>query len=275
MLLALGSAPARASDDLPLKSTAVLVADEATGEFLMSRNADVVMPIASLTKLMTALVVVTAKLPMDEILEISDEDIDREKHTHSRLKVGTRLTRAEMLLLALMSSENRAAMALSRGYPGGREAFLAQMNAKALSLGMTSSHFADPAGLSMETMSTARDLLRLVSATDAESIIRSDSTQAEGTVAIGGRLMTFRNTNPMIRNGSDWDIELQKTGFTNEAGRCLVMRASTLNRRMTMIFLDSEGTLTRFADAMRVRHQLEMEYRQQPTRVATESHRSS
>jgi D-alanyl-D-alanine endopeptidase (penicillin-binding protein 7) len=258
LFCASGAAQVQAADDLSVRSFAALVVDQDTGEPLISKNADVVRPIASLTKLMTALVVLDAHLPMDEILEISDEDIDREKGTHSRLSVGTHLSRSDMLLLALMSSENRAAMSLSRNYPGGRTAFIAQMNAKARSLGMTSSHFADPAGLSSDTVSTARDLLRLVGAADEHATIRNDSTSPEGTVLVHGHEMTYVNTNHLVRNNDPaWDIELQKTGFTNEAGRCLVMRASTLNHQLSMIFLDSIGTLTRFADAMRVRKHLE------------------
>jgi len=256
ILFAIGPVRVQASSDWSLRSFAVLVVDQDTGEALVSKNADVVMPIASLTKLMTALVVLDARLPMDEMLEISEEDIDREKGTHSRLKVGTRLCRGDMLLLALMSSENRAAMALSRDYPGGRAAFIAQMNAKARSLGMTSSHFADPAGLSSETTSTARDLLRLISAADTQATIRNDTTRPEGTVVVRGRELQFVNTNRMVRNNHDWDIELQKTGFTNEAGRCLVMRATTLDRKLSMVFLNSIGKLTRFADAARVRQRL-------------------
>jgi D-alanyl-D-alanine endopeptidase (penicillin-binding protein 7) len=255
-LLAISPAPARAAGDPSLKSLAVLVVDQDTGESLISKNADVVMPIASLTKLMTAVVVLDARLPMDEMLEITDDDVDREKHTHSRLAVGTRLSRSQMLLLALMSSENRAALSLSRAYPGGREAFISHMNAKAASLGMTSTHFADPAGLSSDSVSTARDLLRLVSAADTHAVIRSDTTQLEETVKLRGRPTTFINTNHMIRKKRDWDIELQKTGFTNEAGRCLVMRASTLNRKLSMAFLNSFGPLTRFADAARTREYL-------------------
>jgi len=256
ILLAIGPARVQAAEDLPLKSFAVLVVDQDTGEPLISKNADVVVPIASLTKLMTALVVLDARQPMNEMLEISDDDVDHEKHTHSRLVVGTRLSRADMLLLALMSSENRAAMSLSRAYPGGRAAFIARMNAKARALGMNSSHFADPAGLSAETTSTARDLLRLVSAADAQAVIRNDSTHTEEAVLVHQHRLKFVNTNRMVRNNRDWDIELQKTGFTNEAGRCLVMRATTLNHTLSMVFLNSVGTLTRFADARRVREHL-------------------
>ncbi len=257
ILLMVGPAQVLASGDPSLRSFAALVVDQDTGESLISKNADVVVPIASLTKLMTALVVLDAHLPMDEMLEIDNDDIDRERHTRSRLPVGTRLSRADMLLLALMASENRAAMALSAAYPGGRPAFITHMNAKARALGMTSSHFADPAGLSNETTSTARDLLRLVNAADAQAVIRDDSTREEGTVLVRRHEMRFVNTNRMVRNSRDWDIELQKTGFTNEAGRCLVMRATTLNHTLSMVFLNSVGTLTRFADAKRVREHLE------------------
>jgi len=248
-----------ASDDLALKSSAAMVMDQDTGEVLAVKNPDVVLPIASLTKLMTALVVVEAKLPMDEILEIGSDDVDTTRHTFSRLTVGTRLRRDELLLLALMSSENRAAMALSRNYPGGRTAFISRMNIKAQALGMTSTHYADPAGLLNQSVSTARDLSRLLSAANAEPLIRSDTTQPEGTVIVKGRTLTFVNTNRLVRGAGDWDIALQKTGFTNEAGRCLVMEVSMLNRRLAMVFLDSNGTLTRYADAARVRRRLELE----------------
>ena len=246
--------PAHASDGL--RSYAALVVDRDTGETLISKNADVVVPIASLTKLMTALVVLESHPDMNETLEVTSDDLDREKHTYSRVGVGTRLSRSDMLLLALMSSENRAAMALSRSYPGGRPAFIARMNVRARELGMNSSHFADPAGLSDATTSTAHDLLRLMNAANAQPLIRHDSTHEKEIVRIRGRPMQFVNTNRMVRNSHDWDIELQKTGFTNEAGRCLVMRASTLDRRLSMVFLNSVGTLTRFADAKRVREQL-------------------
>jgi D-alanyl-D-alanine endopeptidase (penicillin-binding protein 7) len=243
---------------LALASHAALVVDQDSGETLVTKNSDIEMPIASLTKLMTALVVLDAKLPMDETLEISSEDIDRERNTHSRLTVGTELTRSEMLLLALMSSENRAAMSLSRNYPGGRKAFIAQMNVKAKSLGMNSTHFADPAGLSNESMSTAHDLQFLVKAAYAQPLIRRDSTQEDHEVLVGRRMLTFINSNRLVRGGGDWDIGMQKTGFTNEAGRCLVMQVNLQGRRLAMIFLDSFGKLTRYADALRVRQHLEL-----------------
>lgn len=281
-LLALAPASARAGDDWSLKSNAALVVDQDTGEALVSKNADVKMPIASLTKLMTALVVVESRLPMDEMLEIGNEDVDREKHTRSRLKVGTKLKRSDMLLLALMASENRAAMALSRHYPGGRTAFIAHMNVVARSLGMTSTQFADPAGLSDRSISTARDLHRLMSAVDLQPVIRRYSTQAEAQIKVGRQTLTFVNTNRLVRStsgGRDWDIALQKTGFTNEAGRCLVMRATTLNHHLSMVFLNSEGTLTRFADAARVRQVLAKRAKQpKPARgqlIASESKAAS
>jgi D-alanyl-D-alanine endopeptidase (penicillin-binding protein 7) len=269
VFLAAGPAPARASDRLGLRSYAVLVVDRDTGEPLISKNADEVVPIASLTKLMTALVVLEGHPAMGETLEIDDADVDHEKHTHSRLSVGTRLPRSTMLLLALMSSENRAANALSRSYPGGRRAFIARMNSRARELGMSSTHFADPAGLSDDTTSTARDLLRLMNAASAQSVIRNDSTHDEETVRVRNHLVKFISTNRMVRSGDDnWDIELQKTGFTNEAGRCLVMRANVLNRRLSMVFLNSAGTLTRFADARRVRDQIAL-HRLDQTRPKT------
>ena len=247
------------ANDLELQSSAVLVVDQDTGETLAMKNPDAVMPIASLTKLMTALVVVDSGLPMDEVLEISSDDIDTQRHTYSRLTVGTRLTRDEMLLLALMSSENRAAMSLSRHYPGGRSAFVADMNRKAQALGLSSTHFADPAGLSNQSVSTARDLHLLLSAAHAQPLIRSYSTRQEGSVRVKGRKLAFINSNRLVRKSDDWNIELQKTGFTNEAGRCLVMQVKMLSRRIAMVFLDSAGTLTRYADAARVRRRLQLD----------------
>lgn len=266
-------------DELALKSSSALVIDQDTGETLALKNPDAVLPIASLTKLMTALVVVESGLPMDEVLQISRDDVDTEKHSSSRLAVGTRLSRDQMLLLALMSSENRAASALSRHYPGGREAFIARMNLKAQALGMASTHFADAAGLSSQSVSTARDLHRLLNAAYAQSRIRSYSTQTQSTVRVKGRKLTFVNSNRLVRRSGNWDIALQKTGFTNEAGRCLVMQATVLSRRLMMIFLDSTGPMTRYADAARVRKQLERERKglqqRRPAGTATASSASS
>lgn len=257
LLLVISPARTEAADKFALKSNIALVVDQDTGEFLVSKDVDKQVPIASLTKLMTALVVTDAKLPMDEVVEISREVVKAEKKSHSRLPIGTRLSRGDLMLLALMSSENRAAAALSQGYPGGRKAFIAAMNAKAKSLGMKSTRFTDLSGLSDQNVSTARDLLRLISAADSEPLIQRYTTQRDTTVRVGGRPLQFVNTNRLVRNAKNWDINLQKTGFTNAAGRCLVMRATTAKRRLSMIFLDSFGTLTRFADAQRVRTQLE------------------
>ena len=249
-------------DRLALKSSAVLVIDQDSGETLAMKNADRVLPVASLTKVMTALVVLDAAQPLSEILEITNEDVDREKHTPSRLKVGTRLSRDDLLLLALMASENRAASALSRNYPGGRSAFIAQMNAKARALGMNSTHFADPAGLSSRSVSTARDLHRLLTAAETQPLISDYSTRRNHTVRVArNRPLTFINSNRLVRHSGSWDIGLQKTGFTNEAGRCLVMQAKVANRRLSMIVLNSVGKLTRYGDASRVRTRLELEER--------------
>ncbi|HEX4896293.1 MAG TPA: D-alanyl-D-alanine endopeptidase [Solimonas sp.] len=242
---------------LNLKSSVALVVDQNTGEVLVKKNADAVLPIASLTKLMTALVVLEAAQPLDELLTISVEDVDTEKHSHSRLAVGNRLSREELLLLALMSSENRAAHALGRHYPGGLQSFVAAMNAKAWDLGMLHSHFADPTGLSSRNTASASDLVRLVNASYRQPLIRSYSTRRQHTVMPGRRAMTFNSSNRLIRYEADWDIGLQKTGFTNEAGRCLVMQAQVEERPLVMIFLDSSGSATRFADAQRVRHWVE------------------
>lgn len=252
-----GVAAAPAAVDVSVvKSRAALVVDLDTGEILAAKNAGAVAPVASLTKLMTALVVLQSKLPPDEMLEISDADVDREKRTPSRLKVGTRLTRDDLMLLSLMASENRAAMALSRHYPGGREGFLAAMNAKAQRLGMHATWFADPAGLSSRSVSTARDLHLLLAAAEREPLIRAYSIWREHTVRVGRRRVKFINSNRLVR-GARWDIGLQKTGFTNEAGRCLMMEVTVAKRRLAMIFLDSVGKLTRYGDASRVRRQLE------------------
>jgi len=255
-------------DDLKLKSNAVLVVDQDSGQTLADKNADMVQPVASLTKLMTALVVLDAGLPGEEMLEVTRDDVDREKRTPSRLTVGARLSRDELLLLALMASENRAALALSRHYPGGRRAFIARMNAKAHALGMTQTHFADPAGLLSSNVSTARDLYQLLAAADEQPLIREYSTRREHTVRVGRRPMKFGNSNRLIRS-SAWNIGLQKTGYTNEAGRCLLMQARVANRRLAMIFLDSFGKLTRYGDASRVRQRLEIEGRKRAVAAGT------
>jgi D-alanyl-D-alanine endopeptidase (penicillin-binding protein 7) len=243
-------------DALALKSSVALVLDQDTSEILFSKNADAVLPIASLTKLMTALVVVEVGLPLDEMLEISDADIDTEKGSRSHLRPGTRLTRGEMLHLALMSSENRAANALGRHYPGGLPAFVEAMNRKAQSLGMRDTRYIEPTGLSSRNQSSAPDLARLVNAASAFALIRELSTSPEHRVAVGHRTLQFRNTNGLVRSKS-WDIGLQKTGYIVEAGRCLVMQASMAGRNLIMVFLDSTGKYSRIGDAERVRHWIE------------------
>jgi len=239
-------------DALALKSSVALVLDQDTNEVLFSKNPQAVLPIASITKLMTALVVTEANLPLDEKLMVTDEDVDTEKGSRSRLKIGTELTRGEMLHLALMSSENRAANALGRGYPGGITAFVGAMNHKAAQLGMADTHYVEPTGLSSQNQSSARDLATLVRAASAHQLIRELSTSPEYTVEIGNRAMAFRNTNSLVRNPT-WDIGLQKTGYIAEAGRCLVMQAKLAGRQLIMVFLDSAGKYSRLGDAERVR----------------------
>lgn len=240
------------ADSLELKSSVALVLDADTNEVLFSKNSQAVLPIASLTKLMTALVVTEAKLPLNEALTVTDDDVDTEKNSHSRLRVGTTLSREEMLHLALMSSENRAAHALGRAYPGGLEAFVAAMNHKAHELGMNDTHYVEPTGLSSRNQSSARDLATLVQAAQEHPIIREFSTSPEFEVELGNRPAQFRTTNALVRSPA-WDIVLQKTGYITEAGRCLVMQARMAGRKLIMVFLDSTGKYSRIGDAERVR----------------------
>ncbi|HUG22250.1 D-alanyl-D-alanine endopeptidase [Piscinibacter sp.] len=239
-------------DALALKSGVALVMDQETNEVLFSKNSQAVLPIASLTKLMTALVVTEAEQSLDDVLTVTQDDVDTEKHSRSRLRVGTRLTRGEMLHLALMSSENRAANALGRHYPGGLDAFVAAMNRKARELGMADTRYVEPTGLSSRNQSSAQDLATLVDAAYGHEIIRELSTSPEHRVAVGKRQLQFRNTNRLVRNPT-WDIGLQKTGYISEAGRCLVMQAQLAGRNLIMVFLDSAGTYSRLGDAERVR----------------------
>ncbi|CAM4037098.1 D-alanyl-D-alanine endopeptidase [Roseateles saccharophilus] len=239
-------------DPLALKSSVAYVLDQNTNEVLFSKNPQAVLPIASITKLMTALVVVEAGLPMDEKLTVTEEDRDTEKSTGSRLAFGTTLTRGDMLHLALMSSENRASHALGRNYPGGLDAFVTAMNAKAQSLGMADTHYVEPTGLSSRNQSSASDLAKLVNVTSQVPLLRDLSTSREARVALGRRLVQFRSTNGLLSNPL-WDIGLQKTGFINEAGKCLVMQARMAGRQLIMEFLDSSGRASRIADAERMR----------------------
>jgi serine-type D-Ala-D-Ala endopeptidase (penicillin-binding protein 7) len=239
-------------DALELKSSVALVVDQDTNEVLFSKNPDAVLPIASITKLMTAVVVSEAQLPLDEVLTVTQDDVDTEKGSRSRLRVGTQLTREEMLHLALMASENRAAHALGRHYPGGLDAFVAAMNKKAADLGMNDTHYVEPTGLSSKNQSSATDLATLVKAAHGFPLIRELSTSPEYQVAVGKRNLQFHNTNRLVSNPS-WDIGLQKTGYISEAGRCLVMQAKLAGRQLIMVFLDSAGKYSRIGDAERVR----------------------
>ena len=243
-------------DPLDLKSNAALVLDQSTAEVLFEKNSQVALPIASITKLMTSLVVVEANQNMEEPISVTDEDIDREKFSHSRLRVGSQLTRTNMLHIALMSSENRAASALGRNYPGGLPAFVAAMNAKARSLGMVSTHYVDSTGLSSSNVSTARDLAKLVVAAHHHPLIRQYSTDSKYAVEPGGPMLQYRNSNHLVDN-PDWQIGLQKTGYISEAGRCLVMQTQIEGRPIVMVFLDSKGKTSRLADAGRIRKWLE------------------
>ena len=239
-------------DPLDLRSSVALVVDQDTNEVLFSKNSGAVLPIASITKLMTALVVAESKASLDDVLTVTQDDIDTEKGSRSRLAVGTQLTRGEMMHLALMSSENRAANALGRHHPGGLPAFVGAMNRKAAALGMHDTHYVEPTGLSSKNQSSAQDLAVLVRATHQVPLLRELSTSQEAQVAVGQRVMQFRNTNGLISN-PQWEIGLQKTGYIAEAGRCLVMQAQLAGRKLIMVFLDSTGKYSRIGDAERIR----------------------
>jgi len=243
-------------DQLDLKSSVALVIDQETREVLFSKNDSAVLPIASLTKLMTGLIVSEAKLPMDEMITISQDDVDTEKGSRSRLKVGTMLTRGELLHLALMSSENRAAHALGRTYPGGLDAFVSVMNAKAKMIGMKDTRYVEPTGLSSHNQSSAHDLAMLVGTAYNEPVLRELTTSPAHEVAVGNRTLQFNNTNRLVKNPA-WEIGLQKTGYISEAGQCLVMQARIAGRKLIMVFLDSAGKLSRIGDAERVRRWVE------------------
>ena len=239
-------------DPLELKSSVALVIDQDTDQVLFSKNPGAVLPIASITKLMTALVVTEAKLPLEEVVTITQDDVDTEKMSRSRLTVGTQLTRGEMLHLALMSSENRAAHALGRTYPGGLDTFVLAMNSKAQMLGMHDTRYVEPTGLSSQNQSSANDLSQLVKAASTHQIIRDLSTSVETQVAIGRRQVQFHTTNGLVRNPT-WDITLQKTGYISEAGRCMVVQAQMAGRKLIMVLLDSAGKYSRIGDAERIR----------------------
>ena len=247
------------SDDpahLAIHSSAALVLDQTTGKALVEKQPDAVLPIASISKLMTAMVVLDAGLDLNEIISISHDDIDDLKGTRSRLPVGTTMTRETAMLLALMSSENRAANALGRHYPGGLPAFVAAMNRKARSLGMFDSRFEEPTGLSSNNVSTAHDLARMVTAAARYPEIRMFSTTAEAKVELNGRIQNFGNTNALVRS-ENWQIGVSKTGYISEAGRCLVMQAWVADKPVVIVLLDSQGKMTRVGDANRIKRWME------------------
>lgn len=244
------------SDALGLHSSVALVVDQDTNEVLFSKNDNAVLPIASLTKLMTGLVIAEANLPMNERIRITQADVDTEKWSSSRLAVGTVLSRGELMHLALMSSENRAAHALGRTFPGGMNAFVRAMNERAVFTGMRDTRFVEPTGLSSANQSSASDLAVLAAMAYNEPMLRELSTSHGREVDVGRKTLQYNNTNRLVKN-PDWDIGLQKTGYIREAGRCLVMQTQVAGRNLIMVFLDSSGKFSRLGDAERVRKWLE------------------
>lgn len=249
-----------AMDPLDLRSSVALVIDQDTHEVLLRKNDQAVLPIASLTKLMTGLVISDANLPMSEMITITQDDVDTEKGSRSRLAVGTVLSRGDLLHLALMSSENRAAHALGRTFPAGLDAFVARMNARAQGLGMNDTRYVEPTGLSSRNQSSAHDLATLVAAAYKEPVLRELSTSPGREIEVGHRTLQYNNTNRLVKS-PQWDIGIQKTGYISEAGQCLVMQAQVSGRKLIMVFLDSAGKLSRIADAERVRRWIETTHR--------------
>ena len=243
-------------DPLALASSVAFVIDQGSSQVLLDKNANVALPIASITKMMTGLIIVQSGLDMREMLTVTDADVDRMKFSSSRLRVGARMSRGDLLHIALMSSENRAAAALGRNYPGGLGAFVAAMNAKAHELGMLDTHYVDSSGLSSQNVASARDLARLMTVAYGEPLLRQFSTDPKYVVNDGQRDMHYGNTNYLVAS-PDWNIGLQKTGFINEAGKCLMLQAVIQGRNVIMVFLDSKGRQTRTADAGRVKRWLE------------------
>jgi len=251
-----GQKDAAAPHKLSLRSAAAIVQDAKTGEILYRKNASTVTPIASITKLMTAMVILDAGVDLTQDITISSADMDYLRGTHSRLRPGASLSRDELLHLALMASENRAAAALGRTYPGGIEEFRRAMNHKARMLGMNDSHFDDATGLSSDNVASAADLAKLVRAAHRYNLIRDYSTATGHEVQVSGRQLAYRNTNRLVSNET-WNIRLSKTGFTNDAGRCLVLQAELAGREVIIVLLDSWGKLSRIGDANRIRAWLE------------------
>jgi D-alanyl-D-alanine endopeptidase (penicillin-binding protein 7) len=239
-----------------IRSSSVIVLDAVDSSILYSKQANRPVPIASITKLMTALVVIDAGQPLDEMIELTAADRRLERSSASRLAIGAKLSRGDLLHLALMSSENRAAHAVARAYPGGLPACIRAMNAKARALGMKTARFTDPTGLSSGNISSAADLTKLVAAAAADPTIRMFSTGASHTVAVGKQLLEFRNTNTLVAK-ADWDIMVSKTGYTSDAGQCLVMKTVIRERPVLIVLLNSFGKYTRVADARRIRKWME------------------
>src|SRR5688572_18195901 len=256
LALTIGFAQAESQKVVYLRSSPVMVQDAATGEIVLNKNSDAVVPIASITKLVTAMVILDRGLDLEQRIVVSREDVDRKKGTRSRLMPGTVLTRDELLLVALMASENRAASALGRTYPGGIAAFVKAMNEKAAELGMSDSAFVDPTGLSPGNVASPRDLVKLVRAAHGYPLIREYSTRERAMVKVFNRPLRFVNTNNLVRN-SHWDIELSKTGYISEAGRCLVMRVNLASKDLIVVLLDSWGKHSRVGDANRIKKWLE------------------
>jgi len=246
----------RAPQKLVIRSACAWVEDQQTGELFVQKRATAVLPIASITKLMTAMVTLDAQMNLQELLTIEPEDVDTLRHSRSRLRVGTLITRGDALLLALMASENRSAHTLGRTYPGGIDAFVAAMNAKAQSLGLTETRFEDPVGLSSGNVSTARELARMVDAAYQYPLVREFTTREDATIYTSRRTLKFRNSNRLVRSPR-WQIGLSKTGFIDEAGRCLVMQAQVAQRPVLIVLLDAQGKLTRFGDANRIKRWME------------------
>ena len=249
-------ATAKAGSRPDVRSAAALVVDEASSDVLYARRATQPVPVASITKLMSALVVLESGQSRSEKLAITRDDIKRTRGSQSRLPVGARLSRGDLLHLSLMSSENRAAQALGRSYPGGLAAAIVAMNAKARALGMTQTRFVDPTGLSSRNVSSPADLAKLVIATSRNPHIREYSTDEVHTVRIGRHAVEYRNTNLLVKNAG-WAISVQKTGYISEAGQCLVMRTSIDGRNVVIVLLNSQGKYTRVADARRIRKWVE------------------
>jgi len=257
LALTIGFAQAGETKKVALRSNAALVVDADTGEVVIDKNGDAVTPIASITKLMTAIVILESGLDLQTPVALTRDDVDFKKGSRSRLRTGASLTRDELLLIALMASENRAAAALGRSYPGGTQSFVAAMNSMAIELGMNDTRFVDPTGLSPLNVSSARDLAKLVRAAHGYPAIREYSTRGKATVLLSGKQkMNFHNTNGLVRN-SRWEIDLSKTGYISEAGRCLVMQVRVASKDLIVVLLDSWGKHSRVGDANRIKKWVE------------------